>query len=308
MLKFTEAVNTVLQSDVNLGQAVEMVQKMDGLPVKVVQAASQINRSLEQGRLFSNALADCEAIHFTPDYIVFIAASEKGGSVKSTFDFLLKREKEKERRRNSLISICAYPLLVVIAAFAGGLLLALKSNDIVPDLSGSFNRDLYKSQVVWGCIKSNSFLFSSALFLFIWLKNLIDRNVLFDVFSILSFLLRGHLSLDEALRISVLSAEKNDGVKRRIIHGRELLEQGNPVSRVIECIDRNCALYARFAEVSGNLNDAFSQMTLYLEDKKIRREKICMDLIEPIVMFVVAAYIIILLKSIVMPVIFYYGG
>ena len=57
----------------NLGQAVEMVQKMDGLPVKVVQAASQINRSLEQGRLFSNALADCEAIHFTPDYIVFIA-------------------------------------------------------------------------------------------------------------------------------------------------------------------------------------------------------------------------------------------
>ncbi len=49
VLKFTEAVNTVLQSDMNLGQAVEMVQKMEGLPVKVVQAASQINRSLEQG-------------------------------------------------------------------------------------------------------------------------------------------------------------------------------------------------------------------------------------------------------------------
>ena len=105
-----------------------------------------------------------------------------------------------------------------------------------------------------------------------------------------------------------MSAQKNDGLKRRLIRGRELLELGNPVSSVIECIEKNCALYASFAEVNGDMKNAFAQMTSYLEDKKTRREKMCMDLVEPLTMCIVAAYIIILLKSIVMPVIFYYGG
>lgn len=308
VLKFTEVIQTVLQSEMNIGQALVMVQKMEGLPAKVSQAAFQMDRSLEQGRLFSNAMADCEAIHFAPDYIAFIAASEKGGSVKSTFDFLLKREKEREKRRNSLISICSYPLFVVMAAFAGGLLLALKSNDIVPDFSGTFNRDLFKSQVVLGCIKANGFLFSSALFLFLCLKKCIAQNLVFDVFSIMTFLTKGKQTLDESLKISLLSADKNVRLKEKIMKARAYLEKGEAVSAAIECIEKNCALYARFAEVNGDLKGAFVQMTSYLEDRKIKREKMCMDLVEPLTMCIVAAYIIILLKNIVMPVIFYYGG
>ena len=308
VLKFTQVIHAVLQSGMNLGQAMEMIQKMNGMPQKVIQAAVQINASLEQGRLFSNALADCDAIHFGPEYVAFIAAAEKGGSVQATFDFLLKREKEKEKRKNSMTSICAYPLVVIIVAFAGGLLLAFNSQKIVPDVSGTFKFELYGRQVVWGCVKANGFLLSSAFFLFMLFRHFINKNIVFDVFSIMSFLLNGQLSLDEAMRISVLSAEKNDGLKRRIIRGRELLQLGNPVSSVIECIEKNCALYAGFAEINGDLKNAFVQMTSYLEDKKTRREKMCMDTVEPLTMCVVASYIIILLKNIVMPVIFYYGG
>ena len=308
VLKFTQVINAVLQSGMNLGQAMEMIQKMNGVPQKVTQAAVQMNAFLEQGRLFSNALADCDAIHFGPEYVAFVAAAEKGGSVQATFEFLLKRENEKEKRKNSMTSICAYPLIVIIVAFAGGLLLAFNSQKIVPDVSGTFKYDLYAGQVVWGYVKANGFLVSSALFLFMLFRHLISKNIVFDVFSIMSFLLNGQLGLDEALKISVLSAHKNDGLKRRIIRGRELLELGNPVSSVIECIEKNCALYASFAEVNGDMKNAFTQMTSYLEDKKTRREKMCMDLVEPLTMCIVAAYIIILLKSIVMPVIFYYGG
>ena len=308
VLKFTQVINTVLQSEMNLGQAMQMIKQMDELPKRVLDAAAEINASLEQGRLFSNAVADCTSIHFGQDYVAFIAAAEQGGSIKQTFDFLLKREKEKEKRKNSMVSICAYPLVVIVAAFTGGILLAFNSKNIVPDLTGSFKFQEYNSQVVWGCIKANGFLFSSALFLFFWLKHIISKNILFDVFSVMTFLLNGRVSLDESLKVSILSAEKNDSLKRRIIRGRELLGNGSPVSMAIECIDKNCALYARFAEINGDIKNAFAQMTAFLEDKKLRREKMCMDMVEPVTMCVVAAYIIILLKSVVMPVIFYYGG
>ena len=56
VLRFTQVIHTVLQSGMNLGQAMEMIQKMNGVPQKVVRASCQIKTSLEQGRLFSNAL------------------------------------------------------------------------------------------------------------------------------------------------------------------------------------------------------------------------------------------------------------
>ena len=308
VLRFTEVIHTVLKSGMNLGQALDMIGKMNGLPQKVKRAANQINAFLENGRLFSNALSDCDVIRFGKDYVAFIAAAERGGSIDMTFEFLLNREKEKEKRKNSFVSICTYPIIVVIAAFAGGLILAFNSVKIVPDVTGSFNLEKYSRDVVWGCIRANGFLLSSALFLFMWFRHLIAKNIVFDVFTVMSFLIRGSLSLDEALRISILSAGKNESLKHRIMQGREMLQKGNTVSSAIECIDKNCALYARFAEINGNLKDAFVQMKEYLEDKKTRREKMCMDMVEPVTMCIVASYIIILLKSIVMPVIFYYGG
>ena len=308
VLRFTQVIHVVLRSGMNLGQAFEMIQKMKGMPQKVVRASCEIKTSLEKGRLFSNALADCDAIRFGPDYVAFVAAAEKGGSLQMTFDFLLKREQEKDKRKNSMLSVCAYPLIVIIVAFLGGLLLAFNSRNIVPDVSGTFEYDLYARQVVLGCIKANMFLFASALFLFMWLRHLINKNIVLDVFSIMSFLIKGQLSLDEALRISVLSAQKNDCLKRRIIRGRDMLLHGKPVPAVIESIDKDCSLFASFAEINGDMKNAFDQMTSYLEDKKTRREKMCMDMVEPLIMCVVAAYIIILLKDIVMPVIFYYGG
>lgn len=308
VLRFTQVIHTVLQSGMNLGQAMEMIQKMNGVPQKVVRASCQIKTSLEQGRLFSNALADCDAIRFAPDYVAFVAAAEKGGSVQMTFDFLLKRESEKEKRKNSMVSICVYPLIVIVVAFLGGLLLAFNSRNIVPDVSGTFNFESYERQVFWGCVKANVFLFSSALFLFMWFRQLIHKNIVLDVFCIISFLIKGTMSLDEALKVSVLSAQKNDNLKRRIIRGRDMLLHGNPVPSVVECIDKDCSLFASFAEINGDLKNAFGQMTSYLEDKKTRREKMCMDMVEPLTMCVVAAYIIILLKDIVMPVIFYFGG
>ena len=96
-------------------------------------------------------------------------------------------------------------------------------------------------------------------------------------------------------------------IKNQILKTIEDIYGGKKIGEAIGNFGKNFKLYAQVAEHSGLLNKVFKQICGSLKSKFSKTEKICMELINPVIMCVVGIYIIILLKKIVMPVLFNFG-
>ncbi len=307
VLQFTTTLSELMDAELNLRSALDVMNEMTGINKKCRQAAYEIKNSLSEGSRFSMALKRCQSLCFDDVYIAFVCASEKNGQLRKTISFLKEREKGRNEFKEKIISICMYPAMVILMALAGGILLAFYSTKLVADFSGNFDFLVYKKNVFAGCVQANLFLLTAGFGFCFLLKKVLDKNVLLDIFRVLDFMTESNVGFYASLETALLIAGKNERIKNRIGEMMSDISSGKKVSDALENLGMEFKLFAEIAEMSGNLEKVFKQICSTVDAKVKRIEKICMDLINPAIMIVVGIYIIILIKKIAMPVLFNFG-
>lgn len=307
VLLFTRLMAELTKADMPLHTALHAIVDMHSVPLNVKQTAYEVKQQLEKGTSFSLALAQCTVASFGSVYVAFVSSAQETGFISETFSFLLQQEEQKAQRRAAVASLCVYPFVVIFAACVGSALLVKLGSSIVPNVMGTFNEALYKRNAIIGFIKALSFLCIFAVSGAILLKFKMGRNAKLDLFRALTFLTKAGVDLNHALETALPVVQTESRVERYVLQVLTSLEQGRTVSESFAVFGSECALSLEMAQNSSSLYQTFSHLTKVYEEREKRTVKRCVDFVEPSVMCAVAVFLIILLKSVIMPVLYSYG-
>ena len=306
-LVFLQTIDDLLQSDLNIKSSLDVMAKMKGLPKKVSKASVEIRSDLEAGSLLSNAMGNCTSLKFKESQIAFVESAQRSGKLGDTFSFLRCREEKCSARNEKIFGMCVYPVIVILMAFIGGIVLSVYAPSLVPDFSRNFDYDLYHRNVIAACVKANLLLCIFGLTLvLIARKNAFEYQRL-DVASALKFLAEAGTDMDSSLHMAFLVAGKNQYLKESVLDAMLQMENGEPLPSVMDMFGGNAKSFFEIALVSGNLKTAFSSLVISMEKKLQKTESLFISLMEPVTICFVGAYILILLKDVAMPVLFNTG-
>lgn len=304
---FIKTLSHLLNSGLSMGRALLVMEKMNSLSSSVKNACFEIRKYLENGSLMSMALKKCCNIYFPEIYGAFVSCSERGAGVCEVFDFLYKMEDNFRNRKKRIILSSIYPSFVTFAAFAGCIFLVHFCKNIVTDLSGNFDFESYEKNAMYGCIVANSFLIFAIGFTLILYKRISLNEEFFDSFKIINFLLNAGIDLYSSLKISLLAVKDNNRLKEKILSAIRELEQGKRSSFACRNFGSECVFQLELSEESGMEKNAFANICKNYETKIETQQKLFFEMFEPVSMAVIALYIMILLKTVVMPAFFNYG-
>lgn len=301
---FTRLMSEFLESGVSISTALKIISQMKGASTEVKKAALEIHSMLEMGYDFSLALKNCSVIQFSYQYVSFVKASQESGQLDKTFDFLLKREREAKEKREKLFMTSIYPLIVLVFAIGGSVLLYFFGDKLVVDISGTFDKSIFRKNAFEGIIQANLFLLTCILGFFLFYKRNNDKNLQMDFFNVVSFMTSSGLDLFNSFKLALPLVDKNEGIKRKVIVSMVEMEKGLPLAKVLERFGSDLSAFVEMAEVSGSMSKAFIQYTNLWERRKKKRDKLFENLLEPVLMAVLALYLIILLMKVLGPVMF----
>jgi len=304
---FVKVLNSLLESDIALSKALIIIQKMKSVKNSVRNAAGEIELYLQQGSLFSVALQKCSSIEFNSIYGAFASCAQNGGSIRKIFNFLYKREDRIRQRRQKIILSVIYPVFVTIAAMAGCIALMAFGKNIIPNITGKFDFDLYHKNAVRGCISANIFLAACIAFFFLAIKRIFSKEEYIDTFNILNFLTLSGVDFYNALKTSLLAVKSNSNLRNKIILALSDLEHGHRASKACQRFGEEFLLHMELAEQSGRADQALNSICENIERKSGEWSKVFMQMIEPVCMTILAVYITLLLKTVIMPALFEYG-
>lgn len=307
ILVFTNLLSQYLEANVSLIKSLHKISLIQNLAKDVVMAASNIEEKLEKGTTLSLALDECCYIKFPKVYIAFVSSAEKTGNIKGTFNFLLERESIIYKRKTDLISLSIYPIAVVILSFLGSLLLVKYGALLVPNITGKFDDLLFKKNAIYGCIKANFFLILICFGGIYFFKKMFSSSPELDLFRAINFLTTGGIDLHLALVTSMSIVEGNNCNEKKLVSVIEDLEKGQSISKSFEKFGKKYSYYFCIAEDCNDFSSTIKNIVKAGEEKENRNSKRVMEFMEPSIMACVAIYIIILLKTVVMPVLFDYG-
>lgn len=302
--KFTKLMEELLMARLPLDSALKLLSEMKGVSVEVRTAANEIREMLESGFDFSFALKSCSSVRFSDEYVSFVRSSQEGGSLQSTFEFLLRKEKRQSEVKEKLFLSSVYPFIVMVFAVVGSVLLCLYGDRLAVDFSGNFDSAEFKRNAAAGCMKANLFLIGCVFAFVFLLKKISGENLKLDFYCVLNFMTRNGMDLFTALKHAIPVAEKNNNLKKRLMDGIFELEKGEEVSVVLKSFGKECESYLELAQMTGNVSSAFEQIINSIERKQKRTEKLMGSLLEPGVMCVLAVYLCILILDVLAPVMF----
>jgi Type II secretory pathway, component PulF len=307
VLLFTRLLAELSAQNIPLQAALMAMTTMAGVPEKVREGAAEIECRLEAGTSFALALSQCKSIFFSEVYQSFMYAAQETGNITQSISFLLEREERTARQRTTIVSVCVYPLFVVIAAFVGSILFITFGSKLAPSVVGEFDMASYKEHARSGCVVANVFLLVCVFCGSLLLKKIARGDEKRSVFESLSFLTQAGVDLYHSLEITLTVARKSPKWERILLSVMEELKKGISPVKAFVCFGAESELCISVAEQCGNICGAFKKLAYAAEEKEKRFAKQCMNLAEPVAMMVVAVYLILLLKSSIMPVLFGYG-
>lgn len=301
---FTHLMAELTSADVPATASLSAIAGMNGVPTKVKLAAADIASRLASGTSLPLALSQCAVIAFSPEYRAFVFSAEETGRLAETFSFLSLREELHAKRKSDAVTVCLYPLIIVIASFWGSVLFLKYSSRLLPNLMGSLNMVTYKAEAMNGFLKANVFLASFAGAFIFFFKKLIGTHHALDLFCALSFLTESDVDLYRALETTLPLVHGDMKCEMQVLATMDALKKGEPLPHAFNSFGKACELSLELAENGSTIHAAFARLAATGEEKEKQTVKRCMDFVEPVVMAAVAVYLIILLKAAIMPVLF----
>lgn len=296
MLEFTKALYELfVKQGLGLSQSVLVMSKK---PKKdcVSRAALAIYSALEKGSYFSNALRTCGFITFDNVYISFIQLAEKNGDLKSAVLYLKEKLEREAADKKRLYGAAVYPGFVILLSIGACIFIGLYTK------TADFNLLL---KYILGLL-----LVCTGVFFMI--VKMLGNDRLSEAFLAVDFLLRNGIELSEAVGCAVQVAGPSCKIGNLFENARIKLSYGMDLVTAFSCSSQKPGglYYSKlreafyFADVGGSKDDLFGRIAAFLVSEKDRRRTLCMSLIEPVFITITGIFLLMLLITFFMPLIY----
>ncbi len=292
---FTVSFCELLQNEISVKSALAFLTEQKTLPKKVRYACKELALFLQEGFPFSKSLQLCTNIYFDELYVAFVSGAENGASLKEIFNFLKKRQDERQKVFQVFVTALMYPVIVVFLSVIGAFVLLKQSYLFGMTATSSFYNSIVQA-TIFLFLGSAILIFLEFIFLF--------GDCRYDVFSLIYFLLKENISLYQSLKISLLVLTFHPFFKRKIVETLTQVEKGLPASAALCNLGKNYSIAFSLLNKTGNSIVTLKTIVSELFEKNQERQKRVLLLLEPMSMILLSAYMVFLIKQIVLPVLF----
>jgi type II secretory pathway component PulF len=281
---------------------------MDGLPRSASDIAAEISILLEQGFSLSSAFSLCTRAQFGGEDIALIVCAEETGNYGDTFKFLSEQYEKKKNARSKLLLAAVYPLFVVVLAAAATAALLLYADVLFP-LSKELLRDKeFLASMHRGIISACVFLLAVVACCVYAASRIVRYPALYYVFSLLSFLTSAGIGAYQALGTALAACDAK--LCSSLVRVQDAMKAGVSIEKAFasEKIFSDSLFYIAIAEINGTVSNAFFLIAQQIEQKRTRQERLFLQTAEPAMLLAAGVYMLLLLRSTVMPLLIQYGG
>lgn len=270
---------------------------------KIINAAQEIYGFMLQGLSFSAALSKCTEISFDVSYVTFISFSELTGKLSESISFLKRKNDEQKENSQCLIGACVYPVFVIFLAVVFCTLLIVNGNNLVPGFQNLWTREnqlkLIKNILLLICISIFSLNFL--------LKNL-NRNKTYEAFVVVNFLIESGMNMSIAFSYAALVLGETTKEGKLFMQAKDRLSLGMDLKTAFGIEQNNylkipglkTALY--YAQKGGSKENVFEKVAATIKEKDDQRRKICLSLIEPLLIGITGMLLIVFVINLIQPV------
>ena len=311
-LLFTDSLLTMTESSLTLFNAVTLLS--DTVTDKRLQeGCALLKTALENGVVFSKALQDIQhktkVFGFSGYHFALFASVEKTGKLGTVLKTIQADLERKDDLRGQLIAVLVYPCFIVLAALTGALFL-LQTGVPFLQQTGNMPTEFY-TDALYGFIVAHLFLCTVTIFFAYWLVKIFkEDSAETQCFYLLSTLLTAHIPIVEAVTETV-QAVNSKKMKKAMVMVKKELAAGASVLYAFKKSQRFppfVFLWLEIAQKQGDGASIFSFLAEYYRKKDIKKREITMKFIEPTAIAIVGVYVLLLIQSIVIPLLTYYGN
>jgi type IV pilus assembly protein PilC len=277
----------------------------------VRETAERLLSALKKGRSFADGFAAASrgTLLFPPLYEEILRSAEQTGAVDKALARIAEHLRRKIKARETVAAALAYPAAVVLIALAGTALLLWKG---LPLFAGAgMLPENYLSQARTSVLLAGVFLLASgAAGAFACYRLIARESPLTRIFYELSFLLEGKVPLPDALSSCIMSVGNTrwgralTRAKRDIVSGGRLAHAFSDSGVFPAYITGWLAVGDR----NGEIETVCSRIADYCRERDGRKSAAAMRLAEPLFIVITGAYLVLLIRGVILPVLARAGG
>ncbi len=303
--RFLYQLNILLHHNIPLTDSMTILANMHSESKKVVKCkkiAEHILDSLKKGYGFSRSIFLCPYVSLSESNIRLLEAAEQSACITDSIAFLCLQFKRAVQIRKDIRSVVLYPLLVITMALFGTLFLLYWKSQFLTSISNK--------EAVSVVIRAASVLILLLLLLALYVQSALKEPTLFQLYHTLGFLQGAGFPFCTSLELFMGNASCSF-VNASVFQAYNEIRKGCLVSTAFKrchLVDDHEAVLLEIGEKSGNITMSCMHIAEKIMATHEDKRAICLRLLEPILLFIVGIYIIILLNGIVVPYITDFGG
>jgi len=310
---FTEMLASLLDGGTTLSDSLRILSST-GMQNVVRQNAISVLDSMHKGNGFVPSLQKTNAqplsgLRLFPSHIALLEVAQKTGTLPPILRDIVQDLRDRSRAREGFYAAIMYPLLVILIAFIGSILLYVKGLPLFVQ-NGLMDESTHAT-ALQGLIFGLLFLVISGVGIFIWFNSLFGHDSPeTTIFRILSFLMRHGVGLPEALD-QCLEAVGNVKAERAVF----LVKKGVNSGKSIAAAFKDTGFFAPFAIAwltiardNGNAISIFENLWSYYRNKNDQLRIQASRFIEPLIIVLTGVYLFILIQAVILPILTHSGG
>jgi protein transport protein HofC len=309
-LHFIELLLVLLKGNTGLVDALHILAGA-GVEKPVRDSAAALLALMKKGRAFSESLRLIPdgAVFFSPLYIALIAAAELTGDIAGVLERIAADLRRKQRAKENVFTMLLYPSVIVLIALGGTVLLLVRGLPLF--VAGGLLSGVMLRQAVSGIIAAGAvLLLGGAALFFAYFRIFYVDSPEFSIFYMLDFLLRSNVPLLDALAQCIASMQSG-AYGNALMTIKKAIASGVPFSQAFAACKRFSPYvtgWLSVADTQGNVSVICAHIRDYYAQKDARVREIAAKLIEPAVIVLTGAYLLIIILTAIIPVLTYAGG
>ncbi|WP_294429789.1 type II secretion system F family protein [uncultured Treponema sp.] len=314
LLDLTSHLSELISSGLSLQNSLEILGKIDFEDEKVSKIAVFLHDSLLLGVKFSFALETSPDLKVPSWYLDFITVAENCGNLGAVLFYLKGLLLHGKECREKVLGALLYPGFVfLLTAFAGFISVVF----VLPSFSSIFpNEIIERDEAIASMLRSDFLLGTAFVMLLIFVKKNLAPEPCVNILRTMDFLLANSVPTLAAVSCALaFTGGKKKlskalvGVKKRLLDGEAVADcfsscfEDAGFKKEGRLLSVNLALCEETGEKKG-----FGKTADYLASRKMRREKMILSSVQPILLILSGIYVTLILKTAFLPYITNIGG
>lgn len=317
--KFTEQLSDLLEGDINLLEAINILTR--SFKGKNLDKIRRLKYSLEKGNNFERAFNN---ISDDKEFLTFIKTGEKTGNIKRVLKLLKEKYNFVQEIKSEIIMIITYPLIVVTVAL---IILNILLLVVVPkfvDIYADLEQELpiiTKIVIKLSNVMLNNkiyiliFLISipfSIYFLLKYFNTIISKIIMIlpiiKEYIILSFTQTMYAAFASKIRfldaIKLCTNIDNLSFKEELIKITKSIEKGESITLSFQnakYFDDEYKSYVNILDTTGELENTFKTLSIILNNRLKYKIKLYLKFLEPISIIIIAIFVGLIVLAIMLP-------